>query len=246
MPHYDVTPPEGRPATQIKPLGELYDKYLGYKTDGYFVEVGAFDGVNWSNTYPLARIGWRGLLIEPQPEYVKLCHEAHAQHPGIKVLQCAIGDHEGTAELYTGGSISTIMPEMVDTYNATSWGKFAGLRHNKSITVKLHTLDNALTNTGVDAGFDVLVIDIEGAELEALAGFSVDKWRPRMVLIEAHELHPDKALSKNAVAINAYFAKAGYERVHVDEINSVFVREAEVAVMPEPVKAEKAAKRRAK
>ena len=41
---------------------------LGEKTGGYFVEVGAGDGVNLSNTHLLETVlGWRGLLIEPNP-----------------------------------------------------------------------------------------------------------------------------------------------------------------------------------
>ena len=42
--------------------------YLNYKK-GFFIEVGANDGYNQSNTYYLEKIlDWRGILVEPIPE----------------------------------------------------------------------------------------------------------------------------------------------------------------------------------
>jgi len=40
---------------------------------GYFIEVGAYDGITLSNTYFLEQMGWTGLLVEPIPE---LCQRA--------------------------------------------------------------------------------------------------------------------------------------------------------------------------
>lgn len=34
---------------------------------GYFVEIGANDGLKFSNTFNLEKIGWTGILIEPDP-----------------------------------------------------------------------------------------------------------------------------------------------------------------------------------
>ena len=35
------------------------------RPSGYFIEVGAYDGVTLSNTYFLEQMGWCGLLVEP-------------------------------------------------------------------------------------------------------------------------------------------------------------------------------------
>ena len=37
------------------------------KPTGFYIEIGAFDGVRLSNTYFFECIGWTGLLVEPQP-----------------------------------------------------------------------------------------------------------------------------------------------------------------------------------
>lgn len=41
-------------------LSDLYTFVFGYRTDGLFVEVGAYDGESFSNTSGLADIGWKG------------------------------------------------------------------------------------------------------------------------------------------------------------------------------------------
>ena len=44
----------------------IVDELLGHKTDGFFIECGAYDGETFSNTllFELKR-NWTGLLIEP-------------------------------------------------------------------------------------------------------------------------------------------------------------------------------------
>lgn len=39
---------------------------------GFFVDVGAHDGVESSNTYALEKAGWKGICIEPSQAYEKL------------------------------------------------------------------------------------------------------------------------------------------------------------------------------
>ena len=51
--------------SQIEDLHNIYQKVFGYKTDGFFVEVGAYDGHRWSNTTPLIEANWSGIMIEP-------------------------------------------------------------------------------------------------------------------------------------------------------------------------------------
>ena len=208
--------------SQIPGLSDIYMKQFGYITDGYFVEIGAFDGFHWSNTYGLAQVGWSGLLVEPQPEYAKMCRERYAENGRIKVVNYAIGDHHGHVDLYLGGSLSTIKSEMIDIFNNTPG--MPGLDKNKSISVIMTTLDDLLEGYGCPKWFELLVIDVEGAEMDVLNGFSILHWQPKMCIIEANEGHPDKHLNFKGREINHYFKVSGYRRVYFDIGNSVYVR----------------------
>ena len=69
------------------------------------------------------------------------------------------------------------------------------------------TLDDLLGAQGITK-VDFLSMDIEGSQLEALAGFSISRFRPDLVCIEASGPRPGH---KELVA--AYFEKNGYERI---------------------------------
>ena len=57
--------------SQIKQ--DLFVLYYYQDTPGYFVEFGALDGVDTSNTYLLEKEhGWKGILAEPLPRFVKI------------------------------------------------------------------------------------------------------------------------------------------------------------------------------
>ena len=49
------------------------EKYLNF-SNGFFIELGAHDGITQSNTYYYEKNkNWRGVLIEPTPKLFKMC-----------------------------------------------------------------------------------------------------------------------------------------------------------------------------
>lgn len=219
-----VTRYEESESCQLQQLGDLLIQYVGYKADGRFVEVGAFDGYNWSNTWGLARAGWAGIYVEANPELCSACVRKHANHPNISVECVACGPYPGTARLFLGGSTSTIMTDTVEIYNRQPSLAFTGLNIGKHIEVPVLTLDTILERHNWQPKFDVLVVDVEGAEYDVLRGFNLERWFPKLAIIEVHEKFPDPEMSWKAVPVWHYFKRHGYEKVHADTINTVYVR----------------------
>ncbi len=212
-----------RPGCQVIGLARMLEEYIGYKEDGFFVEIGAFNCQNWSSTIGLVQMGWSGIYVEPNPDMANECRELYQGHPRIRVEQVAIGARNDTTKLYIGGSNSTIVEEMVDLYNANEWAKYSGLDKDKFTIVDMHTMDMLLYNMDVEPGFDLLVIDVEGAEVDVLSGFDIKHWSPTMVIIEVHEHEKDEALRWAAGPVNAFFDLRGYIKIYSDHINNVFV-----------------------
>ena len=52
------------------------------------------------------------------------------------------------------------------------------------VEVETRTLDAILEEAAVGKPIDFISIDVEGHELEMLKGFSLDRWRPRILIIE--------------------------------------------------------------
>ena len=211
---------------QIRNLAELYEKYFP-NSIGVFVDVGAHDGYTFSNTYGLAEEGWRGVCYEPMPLLFDKCTKLHftKQHKVLTINSC-IGDTVGEIRLYTGSN-PTIDEETVrlspwdDTYDK-----------NEFIISRVTTLDISLKQLTVSEQFEVLSIDVEGAELQVLAGFDIMKWLPKMVIVETHENHPDKRKSFHSDAINAYFADKPYVKIQVDGLNTIWIHESLNTVQP--------------
>jgi FkbM family methyltransferase len=206
---------------QIRNLAELYEKYFPGKNGGTFVDVGAHDGFTFSNTYGLAETGWTGLCFEPMPDLYKKCEMLHNFHEhGVTVLNICVGDAvDEQIKLYTSSN-PTINEETVEL---SPWDS----KYNKDeyILCDMTTLDKALTDWWAPKKFEVLSIDVEGAELQVLAEFDIMEWLPRMVIIETHENHPDKRKSFHADAINAYFADKPYVKIQVDGLNTIWIHE---------------------
>lgn len=202
----------------------MYMQYFGYHDKGSFVEVGAFDCYTWSNTYGLAEAGWRGLYFEPQPGMVGKCAQRYADNPQIEVVCLALSDKPGERELFLGGSLSTIHEETKDMYLNIGWAKSTGLGDGKSIPVSVGTLDTELYRRRWPRQFEVLVIDVEGSEIDVLNGFTPGYWKPELAIVETHDAVKDEPLTRKAPVIDAYFAEHGYGKIYSDTVNSIYRR----------------------
>lgn len=211
---------------QIETLADIYLEYLGVKKFGYFVEAGAFDGFHWSNTQMLSSLGWRGLLIEPHPVYYEQCRERYATHDKVQVVNAAVGCYTGPGLLYLGGSLSTLERQTVDIYGKVPTLQSSGLNGNDYVECFVYTLDELMSLFNIsERRIDVLSLDVEGGELAALAGLNLARWKPRLAIVETHELYPDIRLSWKAGAVDTFFLPLGYKKIHADEINTIYFLE---------------------
>jgi FkbM family methyltransferase len=212
---------------QIPSLGALYERVFGLKRDGTFVEVGAFDGEWLSNTCCLADLGWSGLMIEPHPTSFALCKARYEDRPGIHVVNCAVGDVTGMATLFLGDVLSTTVPDQVELYRSMAWAQT--FHKGISIEVPQFTLDGLLEISSVAPGFDLLVIDVEGGELNVMNGFELGRWRPRVAIVELNDVNPsfvnDRRTIDECAEIRERFRSHGYSVWYDQDTNTIFVHE---------------------
>ena len=142
---------------------------------GFYVDVGANDPVLDSQSQHLEALGWRGLLVEPDPDCCELLRKTRTG----KVIELACSSPENAGkqlQLNRAGPHSTLENKPIAL----------GAVVRSTVSVRCETLDAILSANATPVGFDLLSIDIEGHELVALSGFSFAHWKPRMVLIEDH------------------------------------------------------------
>ena len=44
------------------------------KKNGTFLDIGAHDGIRFSNSYGFSLLGWKGICVEAHPDYYNICN----------------------------------------------------------------------------------------------------------------------------------------------------------------------------
>lgn len=211
-----VNPPFYRLAEscQIPRLHFLYEKYFGRTTEGVFVEVGAYDGDYVSNTSCLADLGWKGYYIEPVPSFYAKCIDRHRSNTNTQVDNLAIGASAEKVRINVCGPMSSIGTET--GYNNND--------NNEYVEATQLTLNEYLHRNNPKKNFELLVIDVEGHEWDVLQAFSIELWKPKMVIIELHDQRPDYAYLKDKFHKTVdYFERNNYKIAYKDFTNTVYV-----------------------
>ena len=211
-----------QPTCQIPNLDFIFETFFGLRRNGIYVEVGAFDGISFSNSYGLAFAGWEGHLFEPIFEFAELARANYTEHANVQVHELAITSQSQDLEFKIKGTLTTASETQAKEYDHVAWAqgeKFTGLR-----TVSGKTLNEALGELALPNNFELLVVDVEGHETEVFEGFDLVRWRPQMIIVELADFHPDLSVSASAHSkLRRTILSNSYTIVYKDHINTIFV-----------------------
>jgi FkbM family methyltransferase len=192
-------------------LWSLFPK--GYR--GTYLDVGALDGKLFSNTYSFELAGWKGICVEAHPNYIQILKR---NRPNSIVIHAAIAHKDKKSVIFNAnsrGSLSSLTTEMKEHFK--KFGKF--FTGWKQVKVPMKTINTVLRENNFEY-IDVMSMDIEGGEPAALMGFNINKYKPKILVIEA--LNDTK---KNA--INKYMKNSGYFFAKKIAQNLFFCKKAE-------------------
>ncbi len=167
----------------LNDIDRKLERYLPQRP-GVFVEVGAFDGYRYSNTYFLERFRkWSGVLIEPIPESCVLCTR---ERPNSQVFNCALVSPDGPSSLTLryGGPLSAERSKERNEGEIALATTF-GWEERYEVTVPARSLTSVLEEAALDS-IDFLSIDVEGAEVDVLRGLDLDRYAPAFLLVETN------------------------------------------------------------
>lgn len=152
-------------------LDELFNR----RENGFYVELGAFNGVDYSNTafFEYTR-KWKGILVEPS---LKCYEECVKNRPNSICINAACVSNEYD------------LPTIRGDFNNITMASVDGMRLNTSddllVTVPALTLES-IFNTHNVMNIDFLSLDVENYELHILKGINFNKYRPTYILVEIY------------------------------------------------------------
>jgi FkbM family methyltransferase len=174
--------------------------HLGFKRNGYFVEFGATNGLDFSNSYLLEKeYGWNGILAEP----------AISWHKELKInrdcdieTNCVWKDSDLTL---TFNETDQALFSTINKYSDSDLHKEVR-KNGITYEVKTISLSDLLRKYNAPRHIDYLSVDTEGSEYEILSHFDFARYTFGVITCE-HNYTP------NREKLFSLLASQGYTRV---------------------------------
>ena len=193
-------------AGQDKIIKEIFFKN---KKNGFFVEIGAFDGIQGSNCYHFEKfLNWDGIALEPS----RIQFEKLKKNRKCKILNEAVSHEIKEVEFIEVIEGLTQMSGINDNFYQRNMNIISNNERSKtqSINLKTITFEQAVPkNTDID----YLSIDIEGGEMDLLNSINFHDNDIKVISVEnnipAEQNFKDFFNSKNFV----YFDRVGQDEI---------------------------------
>lgn len=173
---------------------------------GRFLDIGAYDGKTFSNTFALAIQGWDGVLVEPSPLPFIGMMKAYKGKSNIKLVNAAVSYQAGGLIEFADSD-----GDAVSTTNKSHEMKWAKVRHFQHIYVNTISVGDIMHTFGEH--YDFISLDVEGTNVEILKTIPLSVMNPSLICIE-HEDRFDEILA---------YCK-GYSEVHRNGENLILKR----------------------
>lgn len=184
---------------------------LKHVQNGLYIDIGAQHPIFDSVSKGFYEKGWRGVHVEPVPEYAELLRQ---DRPDEMVLEAALSDTTGTLDLniIPGTGLSTGIQAYAESHRVHH-----GFNANV-VRVPMLPLKDALASLNGKA-VHWMKIDVEGLEEKVLQGWDSQVLRPWIILIEATvPMSPQLAYE----GADKLLIEAGYEFAYFDGLNRFY------------------------
>lgn len=176
---------------------------LNFKSNGFFVEFGATDGVLLSNTHLLEKqFGWQGILAEPAITW----HSELHKNRNCSIETSCVWKESGSQLLFqetVDAKLST-----VKDYSSID-GHATARASGNSYSVPTITLKDLLRKHSAPKQMDYLSVDTEGSEFDILAAFDFHAYSFRIITVEHNH-------TSQRESIHQLLTANGYQRKFED------------------------------
>jgi FkbM family methyltransferase len=172
------------------------------KKEGFYIDIGANNPTKFNNTYLFYLKGWRGINIEPNPDFIPFFKQLR---PGDTNLNVGISDKEEIIDYYVfdESCVNTFSKERKQYLT-----KETNFKLINTIKIKCYPLCEILNdNLSVNQDIDFMSIDTEGFDFKILKSNNWSKFLPKYILVEDHHKPIKDIISSE---ISKYLEANGY------------------------------------
>ena len=178
---------------------------VGDDEPSLFLDIGAWDGLTFSNTAALVERGWSGLMIEPGLEATMGLLKNHGGNDRVTILHAAVGFERSIVPFWnTPDAVGTTSRDHYEKWQSA--GGYTGAFYTPVIT-----LADIFNQFG--GGWQVISIDAEGISVDLFCSLDLANLQPKVICVEHDERH---------VAIDQHAQASGYKRIYTSGENVVY------------------------
>ena len=165
----------------------IIDRMFSKVEKGVFIDLGCNHPIKFNNTYLLYKRGWRGINIDLDKESIDEFNKIRDKDYNVQsLISTNIGEEKEIYYYHSRSAINTLSRELLEH------------RKTKKDSIKIlkettNTLENIIEKSPFkNQKINLLSIDIENHEYEALKNFNFSKFRIDVIVIEIHDLNQKK------------------------------------------------------
>ena len=160
----------------------VIERIFKKKKKGIFIDVGCNHPIKYNNTYLLYKKGWSGINIDLDKESIKQFNELRTRDDNIQTLVTSFDNEEKDIYFYHDRSaINTISKELVESRN----NNFNEIKKMKGKSLNSIIEDSKFKNSKID----LMSIDIENYEFDALKNFNFNKYNIDIIVTEITDVN---------------------------------------------------------
>jgi FkbM family methyltransferase len=175
------------------------------KKEGVFLDIGAYDGLNYSNSlYMEKELSWKGICIEPNPIVFKQLEV----NRNCICLNCGVGETKGSFQFLSVSGYGSMLSGFIDMFDEKHLARIdQGINEyggtKEIINLYVLPLSNIFEEHGI-VSIDYCNIDVEGGEMGVLKSIDFSKVKIKVFTIENN--YGTKQIGK-------YLKKYGYRLI---------------------------------
>ena len=175
-------------------LDKQLEAYCNHQ-DGYYVELGANDGITQSNSFYFEKKkNWKGVLIEPSPNNYLKCRQNRDPSNKFFCNACVSFDFKEEYVEMIYANLMTVSHNLEKDIDSESSFLKRSLKYldkyedHFTFGAKAKTLTDLLIEADSPNIIDFLSLDVEGSEMEVLKGLDFKKFHFHFLLIESRSI----------------------------------------------------------